>query len=59
MPLFVTAEIEGLGSVPLAFAWVNSEDAPLILDQTNFFMAFDVHFYRSRLEFEIKPKSSD
>jgi hypothetical protein len=29
----------------------------LILGQTNFFMEFDVCFYRSHLEFEIRPKS--
>ena len=43
--------------VRLAFAWVNVENAPFILGQTNFFMEFDVHFYRSRLEFEIESKS--
>jgi hypothetical protein len=57
MPLFVMAEIEGIGSIRLAFAWIKSNNAPRILGQTNFFMEFDVHFYRSRLEFEINPKS--
>ena len=32
-------------------------NAPLILGQANFFLEFDVCFYRSKLEFEIKPKS--
>jgi hypothetical protein len=36
---------------------VSKPNAPLILGQTNFFMEFDVSFYRSQLEFEIKPKS--
>ena len=58
MPVFATAEIEGLSAVRLAFAWTNQDDVPLILGQTNFFMEFDVCFYRSKLEFEIKPKSS-
>jgi len=28
----------------------------LILGQTNFFLEFDVCFYRSKQEFEVKPK---
>jgi hypothetical protein len=43
--------------VELVFAWIKNSNIPLILGQTNFFMQFDVFFYRSRLEFEIKPKS--
>jgi hypothetical protein len=57
IPLFAAAEIEGLPAVKLAFAWTNQDDVPLILGQTNFFMEFDVCFYRSKLEFEVKPKS--
>lgn len=56
MPLFATAEIGEFALVRLVFAWVKSTNAPLILGQTNFFLEFDVCFYRSRLEFEIKPK---
>ncbi|MDJ0635634.1 MAG: hypothetical protein QNJ34_20775 [Xenococcaceae cyanobacterium MO_188.B29] len=41
----------------LVFAWVNRPSIPLILGQTNFFLEFDVCFYRSRLEFEINPKA--
>lgn len=57
MPLFVMAEIGTFRPVRLAFAWVKLANAPLILGQTNFFMEFDVHFYRSRLEFAVEPKS--
>ncbi|MBE9251248.1 hypothetical protein IQ226_19355 [Dolichospermum sp. LEGE 00240] len=57
MPSFANAEIGEFPSVRLAFAWVSKPNAPLILGQTNFFMEFDVSFYRSQLEFEIKPKS--
>ncbi|MDB9444835.1 hypothetical protein [Anabaena sp. CS-542/02] len=57
MPFFATAEIGEFPSVNLAFAWVNKPNTPLILGQTNFFIEFDVCFYRSKLEFEIKPKS--
>ena len=57
IPLAVTAKIGDFRSVRLVFAWVKT-DAPLILGQTNFFMEFDVCFYRSRLEFEIMQKLS-
>lgn len=56
MPLFVMGKIGEYAPIRLAFAWVKIANAPLILGQTNFFMEFDVHFYRSRLEFEITPK---
>jgi len=56
MPMFVMAEIGDFTLVQLAFAWAKSPNAPLILGQTNFFMEFDVCFYRSRLEFEVNPK---
>jgi len=58
MPVFVMAEIGEFALTRLAFAWVKSPNAPLILGQTNFFMEFDVCFYRSKLEFEISPKPS-
>lgn len=57
MPFFATAELGDFAPVELAFAWVASPNAPLILGQTNFFLEFDVCFYRSKLEFETKPKS--
>jgi len=57
MPFFALAEIGDFEPVRLAFAWVNSNAVPLILGQTNFFMEFDVCFYRSRLEFEVNPRA--
>jgi hypothetical protein len=58
IPLFATAEIRGLTKARLAFAWIKEDNVPLILGQTNFFMEFDVCFYRSKLEFEVVPKST-
>ena len=58
MPLSVTAQVGEFAPVRLAFAWVKSNNVPLILGQTNFFMEFDVCFYRSTLEFEVTPKTS-
>jgi len=58
MPLFVMAQVGEYAPVRLAFAWVKSNDVPLILGQTNFFLEFEVCFYRPTLEFEVKPTST-
>ena len=55
--IFLDIAIEGLPTKQLAFAWSQSESAPLLLGQTNFFMEFDVFFSRSALFFDILPKS--
>ncbi|WGV27241.1 hypothetical protein [Halotia branconii] len=57
MPFFATAEISGFAPVQLVLTWVKRAKTPLILGQTNFFLEFDVCFYRSKLEFEIQSKS--
>lgn len=55
--LLVSARIGNFNPVRLVFAWSLSDDAPLLLGRMNFFLEFDVCFYRSKLEFEVKPKS--
>jgi hypothetical protein len=57
IPFPVMSQIGEFQPIKLVFAWTNSPNAPLILGQTNFFLEFDVCFYRSKSEFEIKPKS--
>lgn len=57
IPLSVTAEIGNFAAIELIFAWSGSPNTPLILGQTNFFLEFDVCFYRSKLEFDIQKKS--
>ncbi len=57
-PVIAKAVVAHFHPVRLAFAWVQSTDIPLILGQTNFFMEFDVFFFRSKLVFDIMPKSS-
>jgi hypothetical protein len=57
MPFSALVEIGEFPTTELVFAWVKSPNAPLILGQTNFFLEFDVCFYRSKLEFEVKLKS--
>jgi len=56
-PFSAMVQVGDIAPVQLAFAWTKSPNAPLILGQTNFFMEFDVYFYRSKMEFEIKLKS--
>ncbi len=43
--------------VQLVFAWTQAPNVPLILGQVNFFMEFDVCFYRSQLEFAVSPRT--
>lgn len=43
--------------VQLVLAWTQATNVPLILGQVNFFMEFDVCFYRSQLEFAVSPKA--
>ena len=55
--LLVSAQIGNFNPVRLVFAWSLSDDTPLLLGRMNFFLEFDVCFYRSQLVFEICPKS--
>jgi hypothetical protein len=55
--LLVSAQISNFASVQLVFAWSLSDDAPLLLGRMNFFLEFDVCFYRSQLAFEVCPKA--
>ncbi|MBD2359623.1 hypothetical protein H6G36_00160 [Anabaena minutissima FACHB-250] len=43
--------------VQLVFAWTKAVQVPLILGQVNFFMEFDICFYRSQLYFVVSPKN--
>ncbi len=55
--LLISAQISNFSPVRLVFAWSLSDDVPLLLDRMNFFLEFDVCFYRSRLMFEIRSKA--
>ncbi len=46
-------EIVGANEIQLLFAWANSDEVPVLLGQTNFFMEFNVCFYRSQNYFEV------
>ena len=54
--LVLTANVDRFPPVDLAFAWTRDRYAPLILGHMNFFLLFDVCFYRSDLAFEISFK---
>ncbi len=41
----------------LAFVWARTDAVPVILGQVNFFLEFDVCFFRSRGLFDVRPKS--
>jgi hypothetical protein len=55
--VLLSAEVGRFPPVPLVFAWTRAEAIPLILGQVNFFMEFDVCFYRSQRAFEVRPKA--
>lgn len=55
--VLVTATIASFSPVRLAFAWAKQDSIPVILGQVNFFLEFDVCFFRSRSVFEVRPRS--
>ena len=55
--LVVSATVGKFAPVRLAFAWTKTSDVPLILGQVNFFLEFDVCFFRSQQIFEVKPNA--
>ena len=57
-PLIVSASIADFAPVQLAFAWAQAEDLPLILRQVNFFMVFDVCFFRVQSLFELRRREA-
>jgi len=55
--LVAMAVVGSFPPVQLAFAWAKSDGMPVILGEVNFFMEFDVCFFRSRSLFDIRPKA--
>jgi hypothetical protein len=56
--IIITAVVGQFAPIQLAFAWTQAEHVPLLLGQVNFFMEFNVCFYRSEGDFEVFPKIS-
>ena len=57
-PLIVSAAIADFAPVQLAFAWTQAEDLPVILGQVNFFMLFEVCFFRMQSLFELRKRET-
>jgi len=53
----IQAVIGQFEPVQLVFAWTKAVQVPLILGQVNFFMEFDVCFYRAQLYFAVSAKN--
>ena len=54
--IVIPVKVGNYSPIDLAFAWVHTERAPLILGQTNFFETFNVCFYRTDGYFSIELK---
>lgn len=52
----LSAVVGSFPSVRAAFAWARTDTISVILGQVNFFLEFDVCFFRSRGLFEVRPK---
>jgi hypothetical protein len=52
----LSALVGKFAPVRLAFAWAKTDAVSVILGQVNFFLEFEVCFFRSRGVFEIRPK---
>jgi hypothetical protein len=55
--VIVESTVGSFAPVRLAFAWTMAEEVPLILGQVNFFLQFDVCFYRSLQIFDVRPRN--
>jgi hypothetical protein len=56
--LIVYGTVPPFPTVPLVFSWVQSDNVRIILGQTNFFLNFDVFFFRAQSYFEIQPATA-
>lgn len=54
--IIIEAQVANFHPVKLAFAWTQAENVPLLLGQVNFFIEFEVCFFRSRNMFEVGIK---
>ena len=56
--VIVQTRIGSFEPILLAYAWLQTNDVPVILGQLNFFDEFDVCFFRSQSAFEVTPKNN-
>ena len=57
MPVLLSTDFGDVQEATLAFAWCQTDSVLLVLGQTNFFMEFDICFFKSRSEFQIVRRS--
>ena len=57
IPVSAMGQVGSYAAVQLIFAWIDTDDVPVIFGQTNFFVEFEVHLYRAQYEFEIVPRA--
>jgi hypothetical protein len=55
--LVISAQVSDFAPVRLVFAWSLKDEVPLLLGRMNFFLEFDVCFYRVQRAFDLRPKS--
>jgi hypothetical protein len=53
----LSAVVGSFPPVRLAFGWARTDAVSVILGQVNFFLEFDVCFFRSRGLFEVRPSA--
>jgi hypothetical protein len=51
--VLLKGQINNFPPVKLAFVWTKADNISIILGQVNFFLEFDICFYRSQLFFDI------
>jgi hypothetical protein len=56
IPVLLKAEIFDFQEFKIVFAWTSVDETPLILGQMNFFKLFDICFFGSETQFEIRLK---
>ena len=56
--LVASAVVASFPPVRLAFAWAKTDAVSVLLGQVNFFLEFDVCFFRSVSLFEVRPKQA-
>lgn len=56
MPVLLKVDVGEMRDITLAFAWCQTDAVPLVLGQTNFFMEFDICFFKSKGEFQVERK---
>ena len=56
--ILLSASVGEYASIQLAFAWTRTENVPVLLGQMNFFMEFDICFYRAQGFFEIHQRGN-